>query len=144
LYSVGSFDFRVSSPGTRQYRVLIANRSSLSSAYFGGATAPVTTTTAHKPYTARFYTPTVRRGQTAVAELGVAPAFSGKVSLQRWNGKTWTGVKDVAINQGYAKGTFPANLLGRVAYRYYVPARTWKGLVVAAAYSPNFVLTTIR
>jgi hypothetical protein len=34
-----------------------------------------------------------------------------------------------------------ATKAGRFTYRYYVPAHTYNGLSVAAAYSPNFVLT---
>jgi hypothetical protein len=91
---------------------------------------------------ARFLTTTLKYGAEARAELLTNPAITGKVSLQRWNGKTWIVVRDVAITNGRAVGTFPARQPGRVAYRYYVPSRTFNGLFVAATYSPNFVLTT--
>ena len=139
----GQYWLEAISRGTRQYRVALPNMITGSAAYFGTYSAPVTMTTQQVVRSARFLTTTLKYGAEARAELLTNPAITGKVSLQRWNGKTWTGVKDVAITKGRAVGTFPARQPGRVAYRYYVPARTWNGLFVAATYSPNFVLTTI-
>ncbi|GAA1635161.1 hypothetical protein GCM10009744_24960 [Kribbella alba] len=132
----------VTSRGTRQYRVALPNQISGTTAYFNSASAPVTMTTQQVVRSARFLTTTLKYGAEARAELLTNPAITGKVSLQRWNGKTWIVVRDVAITNGRAVGTFPARQPGRVAYRYYVPSRTFNGLFVAATYSPNFVLTT--
>jgi hypothetical protein len=139
----GNYAFRVTNRGTRQYRVLTASVAGTTEVWYGGSTAPVTLTTAHRVIFANFYTPTIRRGQTATADLNVDPRFTGRVDLQRWNGTTWVHVKDVLINSGFARGQFVSTTPGRVAYRYYVPNATVNGLVVAAVYSPNFVLTTI-
>jgi hypothetical protein len=138
----GQYWLEAISRGTRQYRVALPNMITGTAAYFGTYSAPVTMTTQQVARSARFLTTTLKYGAEARAELLTNPAITGKVSLQRWNGKTWTLVKDVAITNGRAVGTFPARQPGRVAYRYYIPARTWNGLFVAATYSPNFVLTT--
>ncbi len=138
----GAYAFRVTNRGTRQYRVLTASFVSGAHVWYGGTTAAATLTTAHRIVSAKFYAPTVKRGQTATALLNVDPQFTGRVALQRWNGTTWVHVKDVLINSGYARGQFVSTTAGRVAYRYYVPNVTVNGLPVAAAYSPNFVLTT--
>jgi hypothetical protein len=45
------------------------------------------------------------------------------------------------IKGGYGTGYLSATTAGRFTYRYRVPAHTYNGLSVAAAYSPNFVLT---
>jgi hypothetical protein len=140
--TAGSYTFRVTNRGTRQYRVLTASFLSGAQIWYGGSTAPATLTTAHRVTSANFYTPTIKRGQTATADLNVDPRFTGRVDLQRWSGTTWVHVKDVLINSGFARGQFVSTTPGRVAYRYYVPTTTVNGLPVAAVYSPNFVLTT--
>ncbi|WP_432942766.1 fibronectin type III domain-containing protein [Kribbella sp. CA-253562] len=138
-----SFSFQVTAAGTRQYRVAVPDLSVQTYAWFGGFSAPVTTTTGQRITSAAFAAPTVRRGQTATANLTVEPRFTGRIHLQKWNGTTWVHVKDVLINAGRASGQFVSTAPGRVAYRYYVPNITYNGLLVAAAYSPNFVLTTV-
>ncbi|GAB2554826.1 hypothetical protein [Kribbella endophytica] len=140
--SSGKYAFPVTNRGTRQYRILTANAARGTEVWYGGSTAPVTLTTVQHITSANFYTPTIKRGQTATADLNVDPRFTGRVDLQRWNGKTWVHVKDVLITTGFARGQFVSTTPGRVAYRYYVPSTTANGLFVAAAYSPNFVLTT--
>jgi hypothetical protein len=137
-----SFSFQVTAAGTRQYRVAVPDLSVQTYAWFGDISAPVTTTTAQRITSAAFAAPIVKRGQIATANLTVEPRFTGRVQLQKWNGTTWVHVKDVLINAGRASGQVVSTTPGRVSYRYYVPNITYNGLLVAAAYTPNFVLTT--
>jgi hypothetical protein len=139
----GGYAFRVTNRGTRQYRVVTVGFASAYEVWYGAVSAPATLTTVHRVTSAGFYTPVLKPGQTATADLNVDPRFNGRVHLQRWNGKTWVHVKDVLINSGFARGQFVSTIPGRVAYRYYVPNITFNGLFVAATYSPNFVLTTV-
>lgn len=84
---------------------------------------------------------TYRNNTPVPTKLTVNPAVNGAAALQRWNGKTWVFITNVAIKGGYGTGYLSATKAGRFTYRYYVPAHTYNGLSVAAAYSPNFVLT---
>ncbi|WP_157979876.1 hypothetical protein [Kribbella monticola] len=134
------YSFRVASRGTRQYRIAFANsvKEPDRTAYFGGYSAPKTTTTQQL---ASASSPWVfRSSQPVASRLDVAPAVTGAAALQRWNGKTWVFVTNVAIKAGVGFGKLSAATVGTVAYRYYVPAHTFNGLSVAAAYSPNFTL----
>jgi hypothetical protein len=69
---------------------------------------------------------------------------TGLVALQRWNGKTWVFVQNIALknNVGWAKVTGKA--AGSSTYRIYSPNVTKDGMLVAAAYSPNFTLKVSR
>jgi hypothetical protein len=150
-YAVASYDlfdhtyrFAVASRGTRQYRVAFGNSTaSYVRAWFGGYSPAVTTTTQQKAV-ASLSTPKTFAGQKVPAYLTVYPAVNGTVTLQRWNGKAWTVVGNVALTNGDATGIIHQTTVGSTAYRYYVPAHTFNGLGVAAAYSQQFVLTTTR
>jgi hypothetical protein len=145
-FTDNTYQFTVPSRGTRQYRVAISNtkQSPLPKiAWFGGYSAPVTTTTQLKA-TVSLGTSSVYRGNQPVAAwLYVNPAVTGTAALQRWNGKTWTLVGNVAISGGRGTGYLSATMAGTFTYRYYVPTHTYNGLSVAAAYSPNFVLKVL-
>jgi hypothetical protein len=138
-----TYRFAVPSRGTRQYRVAVGNTTSAPYAndvWFGGYSAPVTTTTQQKA-TVILNSYTYRNKTPVPTKLTVNPAVTGAAALQRWNGKTWVFITNVAIRGGYGTGYLSATTAGRFTYRYYVPAHTYNGLSVAAAYSPNFVLT---
>jgi hypothetical protein len=138
-----TYRFAVPSRGTRQYRVAVGNTTSApfaNDAWFGGYSAPVTTTTQQKA-TVSLNSSTYRNNTPVPTKLTVNPAVNGAAALQRWNGKTWVFITNVAIKGGYGTGYLSATKAGRFTYRYYVPAHTYNGLSVAAAYSPNFVLT---
>jgi hypothetical protein len=140
----GTFKFLLGASGSRHYRVLAPNYTDAAGiAYFGSYSAAVATTVQVNTWGARFTPATVRRGQTATAEIHHSPVCSYAIVLQRWTGKAWNTVGYVRTGpgggRGYVKGAAP----GRVAYRYYLPAVTVNGFKYAAAYSPNFVLTTI-
>ncbi|WP_143466116.1 hypothetical protein [Kribbella sp. ALI-6-A] len=139
----GTFRFPLGASGSRHYRVLAPNYTDTAGiAYFGSYSAAVATTVQVNPWGARFTTATVRRGQTATAEVRHSPTCSYTVVLQRWTGNTWSTVGYVRSNVGLARGYVKSAAVGRVAYRYYLPAVTVNGFKYAAAYSPNFVLTT--
>jgi hypothetical protein len=138
-----TYRFAVPSRGTRQYRVAVGNTTSAPYAndvWFGGYSAPVTTTTQQKA-TVSLNSYTYRNKTPVPTKLTVNPAVTGAAALQRWNGKTWVFITNVAIRGGYGTGYLSATTAGRFTYRYYVPTHTYNGLSVAAAYSPNFVLT---
>jgi hypothetical protein len=145
-YTAGAIYFRLfPGAGTRQYRVAVANYASGQVAYFGGYSAPVTTTVQQKARaTPQSSAGHVFLGLTTPVYLDVQPAVTGKAVLQRWNGKAWTTVGNVPLKNGFGTGNIRGAALGRVAYRYYVPTHTWRGLPVAATYSQQFVITTIR
>jgi hypothetical protein len=139
----GTFRFPLGASGSRHYRVLAPNYTDGAGiGYFGSYSAAVATTVQVNPYGARFTPATVRRGQTATAEVRHSPTCSYTVILQRWTGKTWSTVGPVRTNLGGARGYVKGAAVGRVAYRYYFPALTLNGYKYAAAYSANFVLTT--
>ncbi|GAA1556365.1 hypothetical protein [Kribbella lupini] len=150
-YAVASYDlfdqtyrFAVPSRGTRQYRVAFGNTTgSYEQAWFGGYSAAVTTTTQQKAVASLAASKTFA-GEKVPAYLTVNPAVNGTATLQRWNGKAWTVVGSVAVKNGEATGIIHQTTVGSTAYRYYVPAHTFNGLGVAAAYSQQFVLTTYR
>jgi hypothetical protein len=129
--------------GTRQYRLWVANYAENGDAYFGGYSAPVTMTVQQKAIATPQWSGRVNLGWTIPLFVDVQPLVNGKAVLQRWNGKAWTTVGNVAVKNGYGTGYVKATALGRVAFRYYVPAHTWRGLPVAATYSQQFVVTTI-
>ena len=143
MVSGGTYQFAVATRGTRQYRVAVGNTGSKSQSdglWFGGYSAPVTTTTQLKASVA-LGASSVRRGsQPVAAALTVTPALTGAAALQRWNGSAWVFITNVAISAGRGTGKLSAATAGTFTYRYYVPAHTFNGLGVAAAYSPNFAL----
>lgn len=139
----GKYEFDLGAAGSRQYRVAMPNTPVDHFAYFGGYSPIVSTTVQISPYSAFFSNATIRRGESGQARLYMSPSIVGKAILQRWNGKTWITVGSVAIANGMGVGYVRSTTPGRVAYRYYVPSATLKGLSYAAAYSRTFVLTTI-
>lgn len=141
----GTFRFPLGASGSRQYRVFTPNyvEEPSRTAYFGSYSPTVATTVQVNPWSARFTTATVRRGQTATAEVRHSPTCNYAIVLQRWTGKTWSTVGFVRTQSGVGRGYVKSAAVGRVAYRYYLPAVTVNGYKYAAAYSANFVLTTI-
>lgn len=141
----GTFEFRLPSRGTREYRVAFANIAATAgpAVWFGGFTQAVTTTTQQKAI-ASLGAPSTVAGSRVPAYLSVLPEVSGTAQLQRWSGSAWTVVGNVTLTNGNATGIIHQTTVGSTAYRYYVPAHTFNGLGVAAAYSNQFVLTTTR
>jgi hypothetical protein len=140
-FTGSKYRFAIPSRGTRQYRVVLANRSdSDATAWYGGYSAAATSTVQQRVTTTG--TQTVWRsgagGETCVY---VNPPIEGLAALQRWNGKVWVFVQNVNVRYGW--GCTPVNktVLGRTTYRYYVPNHLYGGNLVASAYSPNFVIT---
>ena len=128
--------------GSRQYRVLVASVQEEPWAYFAGY-SQVGAMTVQMNGWSSLTENSGRRGQTVRTHLQVRPKIDVKVRLERWNGKTWTTVGPVQVDDGngyaYLKGVTP----GRVAYRYYIPSGWIKGMWYAAKYTPNFFVTTV-
>ncbi|WP_344182223.1 hypothetical protein [Kribbella lupini] len=140
----GTYRLGLGAVGSRQYRVQVPNRVNEFSnvVHFGGFSQTQAMTVQNNAWSVRWEPAAVKRGQTAMAAMSHSPAAVYSVILQRWTGTTWSTVGPVKAASGSARGYVKGGALGRVAYRYYLPATTVKGLWYAAAYSPNFVLTT--
>ncbi|TDU90555.1 hypothetical protein EV138_4146 [Kribbella voronezhensis] len=131
--------------GTRQYRLAVPNYATADTAYFGAYSAPGTLTVQQFGYASPLeYDGHVVLGQSTIIYLNLYPPVNGTAAFQRWNGKTWVGAGSLPFKNGHAEGRLRGTALGRVAYRYYIPANTYNGLPVAAAYTKQFVITTIR
>jgi hypothetical protein len=143
------FSYRVTNPGTRQYRVVVPNRVTPASgtqgprAELGTATLPRTVTATTRVLSAKFLTPTVTYGHASAAYLAVSPAGSQRALLQSRSATgTWSGVayKTLAAGKGSVAVTWKKR--GVTAFRWYVPASTTStGLTVGATISPSFNLT---
>jgi hypothetical protein len=144
-FTGGRYRFTLPSQGTRQYRVVIGNtltsESSASlTAWYGGYSAPVTTTTQQRVSTSPPGVP-ARRGSTKKLYVYVKPSVNGTAVLQRWNGKTWALVRTVSVRSGFGTAYLNTRVTGRFVYRFYVPQHIFGANPVAGAYSPNYVLT---
>lgn len=141
LNTTGSYIYTFQHTPSRQYRVEVPNRSSGNRVWYGGY-SPIGTNNVQHKVNASFPTPTVKRGETARATLGVLPGHNGTATLQRYVGTAWTTVGSVQFTNGLGDGYVRSTTPGRVSYRYYVPTATVAGGTYQAAYSPTFVLTT--
>ncbi|MGC4937575.1 hypothetical protein [Kribbella sp. DT2] len=141
LNTTGSYMYTFQHTPSRQYRVEVPNRVSGSRVWYGGY-SPIGTSNVQHKVNASFPTPTVKRGDTARATLGVLPGHNGTATLQRYVGTAWTTVGSVQFTNGLGDGYVRSTTPGRVSYRYYVPTATVAGGTYQAAYSPTFVLTT--
>jgi hypothetical protein len=132
---------------TREYRIAMASSVTKVvnwTAFVGGSTAPMKSVAYQRVY-GLFTTPTIKVGQTSNVHVQLNVFLpTGLVALQRWNGKTWVFVQNIALkdNVGWAKVTGKA--VGSSTYRIYSPNVTKDGMLVAAAYSPNFTLKVSR
>jgi hypothetical protein len=141
--SQGRFAFRVTAPGTRQYRVALLGvpypQSSIT--YVGATSSPTTTITKTRVLSARFLDPTATYGQKVTAHLWVSPASNATATLQRWTGTAWTGLKNVQLVNGVGNYTFTAVRRGTTAHRFWVPGtKAPNGLPVASTYTQAFNL----
>lgn len=143
VFQNGRFEFDLGASGSRRYRVALPTirDDAKSEGWFGGY-SQVVATTMQQAGQASWAQPVVPRGATAKAPLVITPGLSSKAVLQRWTGTTWATVGAVPVANGRGEGVIRVTSPGRVAYRYYLPAASLNGLPYAAAYTPNFVLTT--
>jgi hypothetical protein len=144
LFQSQRFEFGLGASGSRQYRVALPTirDDAKSEGWFGGY-SQVVATTMQQAGRASWAQPVVQRGATAKAPLVITPGLTSKAVLQRWTGTTWATVGSVSVTNGRGEGVIRVTTPGRVAYRYYLPAASLNGLPYAAAYTPNFVLTTL-
>ncbi|QNE19299.1 hypothetical protein F1D05_16975 [Kribbella qitaiheensis] len=140
-FSGSKYRFAIPSQGTRQYRVAIGNRSDGLTAWYGGYSAAVTTTVQQKVTTDGSRTVHRYYGEAPQMYVYVSPAIEGAAAMQRWNGKVWVFVQNVNLRNGWGRNAISRASLGSTTYRYYVPNHLYGGNLVAAAYSPNFVIT---
>jgi hypothetical protein len=134
-----TYRFQVPAPGTREYRVAVPNASGGLGVSYGATSAAVKTTTQNYIRHAEVSAPP-GRPDIATFELFVDPRATFTAYLQRWNGKAWVAVANVALRQGFGSYVLYATP-GRVAYRFYVPATKSNGLPTAAIYTNNLVFT---
>jgi hypothetical protein len=136
-----TYRFQVPAPGTREYRVVVPNASGGLGVSYGATSAAVKTTTQNYIRHAEVATTPVTRSYYADFELYVDPRATFTAHLQRWNGKAWVAVGNIALRQGYGQYVFRTTTPGRFVYRFYVPATKSNGLPTAATYTNNLVLT---
>jgi hypothetical protein len=146
----GNYSFSVLAR-SREYRIAVPGHSRTEgngfdewTLLYGGYSALMKSVAYQRVY-GKFTTPKIRVGQTASAQAMLSVSVpTSVVALQRWNGKTWVFVQNITLknNVGYAKVT--SKTAGVATYRMYSPNLTKDGMLVAAAYSPNFTLTTVR
>lgn len=146
----GNYSFSVLAR-SREYRIAVPGHSRSEgngfdewTLLYGGYSAVMKSVAYQRVY-GKFTTPKIKVGQTASAQAMLSVTLpTSVVALQRWNGKTWVFVQNITLknNVGYAKVT--SKTAGVSTYRMYSPNLTKDGMLVAAAYSPNFTLTTVR
>jgi len=143
--STGDFAFDLAPyQGTRQFRLYAANQATEDTAYFGGYSA-VGTMNVQQHISAFPLTEQIRLGQTNTIYVNLGPDRGGPTTFQQWNGKAWVTIGTLVLGKnGHGEGKLRATTLGRAVYRYYVPNATWRNLPVAAAYSNQFAITTVR
>ncbi len=130
--------------GTRQFRLAVANQATKDTAYFGGYSA-AGTMNVQQHISASPMSDQIKVGQTNTIYVNLGPDRSATTTFQQWNGKTWVTIGTLALNaSGHGEAKLRATTVGRAVYRYYVPAGTWRNLPVAAAYSNQFAITTVR
>ena len=130
--------------GTRQFRLYAPNQATKDGAYFGGYSA-VGTMNVQQHISAFPLTEQIRLGQTNTIYVNLGPDRSATTTFQQWNGRTWVTIGTLALNAaGHGEAKLRATTVGRAVYRYYVAAGTWRNLPVAAAYSNQFAITTVR
>ncbi|MEU0092959.1 hypothetical protein [Kribbella sp. NPDC006257] len=142
-FTGGKFGFDLGTGGSRQYRVAIPNTMDYGYvASFGAYSGSAASTTQLNAF--GYFTWTTQYvGMKNPATVDVLPKISTTASLQRWNGKTWTTVGPVKVTNGKGVAQMLSARVGRVAYRYYVPAATYAGLYFAASYTNTFYSVTV-
>ena len=137
----GTFYIPAKSPGVRQYRVIAQNWDGSPWVAFGSASTAGTTASRVRVW-ARFSKYQLTYGQHAIASVVVWPRVNTTALLQRWNGRGWIGVKNVAVHNGIGLYTFSAVLRGPFGYRFVVPAVQYDGRTVLGWETESFVLVT--
>lgn len=143
----GTFEGYASTPGTRQYRVLMPSTARVLQSGFGdvaGFVAGSSATTSIARYalrTARIDYPQATYGRKVSALLTVAPGTNVRATLQRWNGKTWVSVKWVYTKNGVGSYSFTAAPRGVSAFRYVVPGSYYAGRYITGITTPTFRMT---
>lgn len=136
----GVFRLQAPSPGARQYRLLAPAWKRQDAAALEYATGVTTSLTKHSIGYAKFSANVVNLGQNVTASLYVAPATNVRAQLQRWNGKSWVGVKDLILAKGTTSYTFKPTARGTTAYRFFIPSTTYGGRAITWTTSASLPL----
>ncbi|WP_328988699.1 hypothetical protein OG394_20975 [Kribbella sp. NBC_01245] len=143
----GTFEGYASTPGTRQYRVLMPSAAKAPQYGFGDVAAFVAGSSASTSIaryalrTARIDYPQATYGRKVSALLTVAPGTNVRATLQRWNGSTWANVKWVYTKNGVGSYSFTAAPRGVHAFRYVVPGAYYAGRYITGITTPTFRMT---
>lgn len=139
----GPFSYRVTNPGTRQYRVVVPGWTTSNSLNFGTTSATRTVKATTQILSAKFLTPTVTYRKPAAAYLAVLPGRNQRALLQAKNTSgTWVGVTYKTLSAGRGAVAITWKRRGHTAFRWYTPATTTSsGLTVGAAFTRTFYLT---
>lgn len=141
--SRGVYSFKVTNPGTRQYRAVVPTIRTANSIDFGVISGARTVKATTQVLSAKFLTSTVSYGKPATAYLALAPGGSQRALLQARNTSgVWAGVTYKTLSGGKGYATITWRRRGVTAFRWYSPAtQTSSGLSVGAVFTPTFYLT---
>jgi hypothetical protein len=137
----GTFYVSTRSPGTRQYRVVALNWDGSPWVAFGSTSSAATTGSRVRVWP-RFSKPVVRYRERVTAAVRTLPRSNTTAVLQRWNGRGWIGVKNVAVRNGVGTYTFTALMRGSYGYRFVVRTVRYGGRTVHGYATHSVVLTT--
>lgn len=141
--AMGVFSYKVTNPGTRQYRVVVPNYAGAYRLDYGvtGGVRTIAATT--RVMSAKFLTSVVSDGKPATAYLAVLPGGSQRALLQaKSTSGVWSGVTYKTLSAGKGAVAITWMCRGLTAFRWYSPAvKTGSGLTVGAAFSSPFYLT---
>lgn len=137
----GTFYFAPRSPGARQYRAVATTYTGSPWMAFGSPAAPGSIGSRVRVWT-RFDHNVVRYKQPVTAVVRIWPSVSTRAVFQRWNGRNWVSVKNVAIRNGVGSYRFSALMRGSYGYRFAVPTVRYAGRPVVGYSTVSMVLTT--
>lgn len=138
----GPTDLLPTAIGTRQFRVVAGAASWPSGAVASvAAVSPAATArTLAWVRSARFLTPTVRRGAMSTAHVWVSPALDTTALLQRRTSTGWVNVKQAPMVDGVAD--FRITPTATSTWRWVLPTAVGpNGLSIASTATPPFTVT---
>lgn len=139
-------DTGMASLGGRQYRIWVLPSKQISQDAIkltaAASTSAKSSKTIAKIYTRGIVASKARAGRMVGLKVQVQPAVDMKAALQKWDGKQWRYVRELALNAGVASIQFRATApAGTTRYRVLTPAVKVNGLPVLATSTSYFTLT---
>ncbi|MFI5736447.1 hypothetical protein ACIA49_40400 [Kribbella sp. NPDC051587] len=140
------FDTHIASLGGRQYRLWVLPSKQITQSSIKLTPAASTTAKSSKTiawiYTRGIIASKARAGRMVNLKVNVQPALDLKAALQKWDGKQWRYVRELALRKGAVSIQFRATApAGTTRYRVLTPAVKVNGLPVLATSTSYFTLT---